>query len=133
MKATSVTEYLIDNGKQIQSKLDAMCRHIELLSNLEGGSLHIGVSPVIEQLFFPKVLMDFVEETKNVEISFKVDLPDKLKQGVLDGELDIAVGPFAQDELPQELNFEEVKKEAVVFVVRPGHPLLDGDKPVSYK
>lgn len=133
MKPTTVTEYLIDNGKQIQTKLDAMCRHVELLSNLEGGTLHVGVSPVIEQLFFPKVLMDFVEDTKDVEISFKVDVPEKLKQGVLDGELDIAIGPFAEDELPQDLAFQQIKNEAVVYIVRPDHPITKKSSKISYK
>lgn len=128
MKPTEITNYLINNGKQIQSKLDAMCRHVELLSNLEGGTLNIGVSPIIEQLFFPKVLMDFVEDSKNVEITFQVELPDKLQQGVIDGEIDIAIGPFAPSELAHELVVTEVKDDFLIFVVRAGHPvsLLDG-------
>ncbi|WP_218061284.1 LysR family transcriptional regulator [Pseudoalteromonas luteoviolacea] len=131
MKPTDVTNYLISNGKQIQSKLDAMCRHVELLSNLEGGTLNIGVSPIIEQLFFPKVLMDFVEDSNNVEISFQVALPDKLQQGILDGDLDIAIGPFVRGELPQEWVITEVKNESLIFVVRAGHPILKSRGPVS--
>lgn len=133
MKPTSIAEYLIENGKQIQSKLDAMCRHVELLSALEGGTLHIGVSPVIEQLYFPKVLLDFVEETKDIEISFEVDRPETLKQRVLDGEIDIAVGPFDAGEISDDLVISEFKREEVITVVRPGHPLLNTPTPIAYK
>ena len=133
MKPTSVTEYLIDNGEQIRAKLDAMCRHVELLSNLEGGKINIGVSPVVEQLLFPKVLMDFVEESKNVEISFEVDLPEKLPQLVLNGSIDIGIGPAFPETLSSELMIREIKSAEVVFVVRAEHPLskVKGTLPVS--
>lgn len=124
MKPTEIANYLIHQGQHIQSQLSAICRHVELLSNLEGGSLHIGVSPVVEQLLFPQVLLDFIAETTNVEISFKVEVPEKLQQAVIAGELDIAVGPFLVHELPQELFISEVSSEPVIFVVRPEHPIV---------
>ena len=132
MVPTDVTRYLISNGKQIQSKLEAMCRHVELLSNLEGGSLHIGVSPIIEQLFFPAVLLDFLNETQDVEISFKVDEPSALKQEVIDGNIDIAIGPFDIETLPNELVVREVNKGAIVFVVRASHPIQSNPTPIPY-
>lgn len=125
MKPTEATIYLIDNGEQIRAKLDSMCRHIELLSNLEGGSLNIGVSSIVEQLFFPKVLMDFVEETRHVEISFQVMKPELLQGAVLSGAIDIAIGPFVEAQLSPELVVTKIKEEPLVFVVRAGHPLAD--------
>lgn len=131
MKPTRITEYLIENGQNLQSQLDSLCRHVELLANLEGGSLKIGVSPVIEQLLFPKVLLDFIEETQNVEISFRVDSPEALVKATLSGEVDVAIGPYASDELPLDLAISEVDTASVIFVVRPGHPLLPQDNPVT--
>ncbi len=131
MKPTDVALYLIQNGAQIQTKLDAMCRHVELLTSLEGGSIHIGVSPVIEQLYFPKVLLDFIEDTNNVQITFKVDSPEKLQCAVMDGELDIAIGPFEIAELPQDFYVSEIANSYAVFVVRPDHPILTKSSPLS--
>lgn len=131
MKTTQVTDYLINNGQQIQSQLDAMRRHVQLLSDLEGGELHIGVSPVIEQIYFPKVLLDFVEESKNIKISFRVEKTKTLIEHVANGELDIAIGPFESEAIPTDLNFTQIQSEPIVFVVRQGHPILANGKPAE--
>lgn len=123
MRPTAIASYLIDSGEQLRAKLDTLCRHVELLSNLEGGTLKIGVSPIVEQLLFPKVLLDFVEESNNVEISFKVDLPQKLPGLVLNGEIDIGIGPALPQERSCELVIRKVQSAHIVFVVRAGHPL----------
>lgn len=130
MQPTHIANYLISGGKQIQTKLDAMCRHVELLSNLEGGTLHIGVSPIAEQLFFPNVLLDFIEETNNVEISFKVEQPGKLHQSVQDGEIDIAIGPLTDDFPSNELVATKAKDADIVFIVRQDHPVLALPQPI---
>lgn len=131
MQPTEIANYLIGNGKKIQSQLDAMCRHVELMSNLEGGKLSIGVSTIIEQILFPDVLLDFVKETQKVEISFQVEKPEKLPQALIDGEIDIAIGPFNIEELPADLIITKVKEAPVVFVVRPEHPVLQEASPIS--
>ncbi|WP_415894741.1 LysR family transcriptional regulator [Neptuniibacter sp. PT34_22] len=127
MNPTAIASYLIESGEQLRAKLDTLCRHVELLSNLEGGTLKIGVSPIVEQLLFPKVLMDFVEESNNVEISFKVDLPQKIPSLVLNGEIDIGIGPALPQERASELVIRKVQSARIVFVVRDGHPLTESN------
>lgn len=133
MTATDITHYLINQGQGIQRKLDHMVRHVELLSNLEGGSINIGVSPIIEQLYFPKVLLDLVEETKNVQVSFKVESPDKLHQTLLDGEIDIAIGPISDQQALAELTAMKLTHADVIFVVRAGHPLTHRKTPIAFQ
>ena len=127
MTPTSAASYLIENGKQIQGKLDAMCRHVELLSELQGGSLNIGAGPISEQLFFPKVLVDFLEDTRDVKTVLRIGVTDELLAMVIDGQLDIAIGPFEPSELPKDLLVTPLRTEQIIFVVRPGHPLANKD------
>lgn len=127
MKATPVAHYLIDNGQQVQARLNAMCRHVERLSNLEGGSLNVGLGPVIEQLYFPDVLLDFINQTNKVQLSLKVESSSVLLSMIQDGHLDIAIGPFVYDEIPKELVISPVQSAPIIFVARPQHPILQTD------
>ncbi|MFN3015750.1 LysR family transcriptional regulator [Vibrio coralliilyticus] len=128
MQPTDVTNYLIKNGQLVQAKLDSMCRHVERLASLEGGKLNIGVGPIIEQLYFPKVLLDFVEQTSQVKTLLKTANASELLTMTMDGHLDIAVGPFNIDDLPNELISAPVQGAPIVFVARPEHPLFSDKK-----
>ncbi|AXN33953.1 LysR family transcriptional regulator [Vibrio coralliilyticus] len=128
MQPTDVTNYLIKNGQLVQAKLDSMCRHVERLASLEGGKLNIGVGPIIEQLYFPKVLLDFVEQTSQVKTLLKTANASELLTMTMDGHLDVAVGPFNIDDLPNELISAPVQGAPIVFVARPEHPLFSDKK-----
>ena len=125
MKPTDVANYLINNGQLVQAKLDSMCRHVERLASLQGGTLNVGVGPIIEQLYFPQVLLDFVEATKDVKMKLKTANAAELLQMVVEGHMDLAIGPIAADELPNDLVISPLINAPIIFVGRPGHPLLD--------
>ncbi|MCG9681599.1 LysR family transcriptional regulator [Vibrio sp. Isolate23] len=128
MQPTDVTNYLIKNGQLVQAKLDSMCRHVERLASLEGGKLNIGVGPLIEQLYFPKLLLDFVEQTSQVKTLLKTANASELLTMTMDGHLDVAVGPFNIDDLPNELISAPVQGAPIAFVARPEHPLFSDKK-----
>lgn len=131
VKPTAISDYLIQGGEQLQTRMDAMCRHVALLSKLEAGSLNIGVSPIAEPLFFPQLLLDFIQQTHNVEISLRVERPDRLLQAVEEGEIDIAIGPNTDQQTPPELFVTPLQPLPMVFVARPEHPLANQPTPVS--
>lgn len=131
MKATPIAQYLIDNGQQVQTRLNAMCRHIERLSNLEGGSLNVGLGPVVEQLYFPEVLLAFIEQTNDVQLSLKVESSSKLLTMLEDGDIDLAIGPFSPSELPKGLTYTPVQSAPIIFVANPNHPLISGKQKLT--
>lgn len=125
MKATPIATYLVESGERIQESLDSMFRHVEMLSELQGGSLHIGVGPIIEQLYFPDVLLDFIHETSNVKIRMYTETEERLVQMLRSGQIDIAIGPFNPQELEEDFIVSPVQSAKLVAIAHPDHPLLD--------
>lgn len=128
MLPTEPATFIIQNGMEVRAKLNSMQRHIEMLSNLEGGNLKIGVGPIIEQLYFPKVLLDLTEETKNLKISIVTEPPQKLVEHLKKGFLDVIVGPFTKEDLPDDFTVIPIQRANIILIARSGHPLLQEDK-----
>lgn len=131
MMPTDAALYIIAQGQQITPQLKAVQRHIELMANLEAGELNIGIGPIIEQLYFPKVLLDFTEETENIQISLKTDNPKNLITMLSSGEMDIVLGPFSTEELDEPLIASPIQSSKIITVARAGHPVLTDPAPVS--
>lgn len=133
MMPTDAAIYIIEQGHKLTPELNAIQRHIELMANLEAGELNIGIGPIIEQLYFPKVLLDFTEETNNIQISLKTDSPHNLIKMLSSGEMDIVLGPFSIDKLDETLLASPIQASKIITVARPGHPLLSKPAPVLGK
>lgn len=132
MLPTDAAKLIIERGKKLSYELNTIERHIELMTNLEEGTLNVGIGPIIEQLYFPKMLLDFTEETRNIKVSLRTDSSSNLLNMLLNGELDIALGPFSKDNLDEDLVVSPIQECKLVTVVRPGHPLLEKPEPVSW-
>lgn len=126
MSPTPAANYLISQGADIKDKLRVMERHIEMLANIEGGSLNIGVGPIIEQLYFPQVLLDFIAETTNVSINIQTESAKNMLEKLKKGELDVAIGPFFSQNLPDDFVIKKIDSATIIIVVRANHPLLTG-------
>lgn len=124
MQPTEVADYLIQNGQLVQAKLDSMVRHVERLASLEGGTLNVGVGPIIEQLYYPDVLLAFVKATNNIQMQLKTANSNALLKMIIDGHIDIAVGPFNKEALPDDLVCAPLQGAPVIFAAKPSHPLI---------
>ena len=92
------------------------------------GTLNIGVGPIIEQIYFPKVLLDFTEETSNVRITLTTDSGERLLQLIQEGSIDVGIGPFRKSDIPEDLISRSVQSANIILVCRSGHPVLDDIK-----
>lgn len=124
MIATEVASYIIAKGEGLTSQINVIERQVEMMASLLSGSLSVGVGPIIEQLFFPKVILDFVEETRNVELSLRTESAEQLLELLAAGEIDIAIGPFATNELNGEYQVFPVKTSEIILVARSDHPIF---------
>ena len=131
MIPTEAASYLISNAKHIQSKLDSMRRHIERLAELQTGSLHIGIGPITEQVLFPDALITLTNQTSNLSISLHTEYSERILEMVQDGSVDLGIGPFHIESLPEELISFPVIAEKIIFVARPEHPVFDKKEVLS--
>lgn len=129
MMPTEAATYLISNSKHIQAKLDSMRRHVERLSDLQTGALNIGIGPITEQVYFPKALLDFTQQTANIKISLYTESSERLLTMVEDGTVDLGIGPFQVDALPEDFLVFSIKSAKIIFLAREQHPIFDSDTP----
>ncbi|MCG8610559.1 MAG: LysR family transcriptional regulator [Pseudomonadales bacterium] len=123
MVPTQAAKLILEEGVDLRNQMGFIERQLELMANLIGGTVKIGVGPIIEQIMLPKVLLDFADQS----YQFKVSVVTLSQQGLLNqlrtSEIDLAIGPFADDEVPDEYVVPLQTSDKIVVAVREGHKL----------
>ena len=112
MVPTEAAKYLLAEATELRAQLSAIERQLALRANHVGGTVNIGVGPIIEQFILPKVLLDFAEQDYKFKISAIAVSADSLLEQLNTGAIDIAVGPFIQDEVPQDFDVRLTTNES---------------------
>lgn len=127
MAPTEAAKFLLREGDELRTQLSIIERKLELMASQVGGIVKIGVGPIIEQIILPKVLLDFSEQ----DYQFKISVVTLSQRALLDqlkrGEIDLAIGPFADDEVPDEFSAPLSISDKIVGAVRVGHELASRD------
>lgn len=125
MVPTEAAKYLLSEATELRAQLSVIERQLALRANHVGGTVNVGVGPIIEQFILPKVLLDFAEQDYKFKISAIAVSADSLLEQLNTGAIDIAVGPFIQEEVPQDFEVRLTTSEDLVVAVRPSHPLSE--------
>ena len=129
---TKIAEYIVENARPLQRHLNAIERYVELSTQLEAGSINVGVGPIIEQLLIPEALARFIETTGDVDISIVTETDAALVQMFENSELDVIIGPFDQAawETKGVLTYPMISDD-IVAVARTNHPIFSSDEPIE--
>ena len=97
---------------------------------MQGGPmLVVGALLGVAAQFMPKAIMEF-QETHNTVIRIITGPNATMLNQLRIGEMDLVVGRLASPKRMQGLSFTHLYSEPLVFVARPGHPLV-GAEPVD--
>lgn len=122
---TDVATYILSKAEPLRDQLSEIERHVELMTQLETGSLRLGVGPIIEQVLLPHVLPRFLDTTGDVQISIVTEDDDKLLALFNASEVDVIVGPFRASEWEKrDIVSISMVKDHVIAVARKGHPVF---------
>lgn len=89
-----------------------------------GPPLRIGALPTASASLMPEAVAEFLKAGTGSRVTIVTGENRWLLDALRIGELDLVVGRLAAPERMTGLHFEPLYAEEVVFVVRPGHPLL---------
>lgn len=90
--------------------------------------LTVGALPSVAAGLMPRVAAEFCQMAPDTTLRI-VDGPhDFLIGGLRDGRHDLVIGRLGTPEILTGLSFTQIYNDSVVFVVRPGHPLLDAPR-----
>lgn len=90
-----------------------------------GPTIRVGALPTGSTRIMPQAMRLFLGEDTGSRVKIVTGENAVLFEQLRGGELDLVVGRLAPPETMTGLSFEHLYSEQVVFVVRPGHPLLD--------
>lgn len=128
MVPTRAAKLLISEGEELSSLMSGIERKLELMSNKVGGTVRVGVGPIIEQIILPKVLLDFVDQNYRFKIAVTTMSQQMLLDQLRNSEIDMAIGPFSSEEVPDDVVVPLETSDKLIVVVRNGHELLAQDK-----
>lgn len=128
MAPTEAARFLLREGDELRTQLSIIERELELMANKVGGVVRIGVGPIISQIMLPKVLLDFSEQDYQFRVSVVTLSQEALASQLRQSEIDIAIGPFSDDEIPDEFSAPLCTSDKIVVAVRAGHKLASRKK-----
>lgn len=110
------------------ASLTALRQGVDSVSQAQargGHTLAIGALPTSANRIMPQAVLRAKAEGLGATLRIITGPNELLLQELRQGDLDLVVGRLAAPRQMQALAFEYLYSEEVVFVVRPGHPLLD--------
>ncbi len=125
MTPTAAANLLIQKSSILMLHLQNLERELELMADMTGMKINIGVGPIVEQIILPNVLLDFSEKDLPFKIAVVTESPKALLKQLADSKIDLAIGPFKSDEVDEQYKVVLAAEEPLVVAVRPGHPLSE--------
>ncbi|MFB9948524.1 pca operon transcription factor PcaQ [Rhizobium puerariae] len=92
--------------------------------------VRVGALPTVSTRVMPRAMTLFLAEKTGSRVKIVTGDNAVLMEQLRIGDLDLVVGRLASPEKMTGLSFEHLYSEQVVFVVRPGHPLLGGKRSI---
>lgn len=121
--ATPAARFIMNESEGLTIQLHNLERQLELMAGMVGGVVKIGVGPIAEQFLMSKVLLDFAERDYKFKISVVTMAVDTLVDHLASSQIDIAVGIFSKDSVPEGYLTPLKVNEKMVVAVRSGHEL----------
>lgn len=117
-------EYLARRAEPLLHEVAALMREVEQRSRGELGQLTIAVGSATHLKPLPEVIRQSAAEFPNLQIVVKRVASDELARQVQEGVCDISFSRAENAEAYPDLMRIKLFTTDVIFVVRPGHPLL---------
>jgi DNA-binding transcriptional LysR family regulator len=125
LKPTPQSLALIEHARRIQSQLDTARDEMAVMRDGGTGLVTIGTSGASAADTVPRAVLKLLAKAPQTQVRLLESTMDRLLQQLSRGELDIVVGRSMPEYSHSGIRSEELYKESIHLVVRPGHPLLE--------
>jgi len=123
---TPYGEVLIDHASRIDAQLDRARGDMAALREGKSGRVVIGASGVAASDTVPLAILRILDAMPQARVSLVEGTTDRLLEQLAQGHLDIVLGRADSGLDDPTLEMEELFFDPILFIVRPGHPLLAG-------
>lgn len=123
MRLTAAGHILLKRSRQMAVMVDETAREMKEYADGLKGELRLGFAPALAQHLMPLLYGQLLAEAPAVSVKQTVAANDSLFDGLLDGKLDLLVGPMRENDADFEC--EQIAEDTVVVMAREGHPIFD--------
>ncbi len=110
IRTTDVGQQIIAQAQKIIDDVNELRSKANLLNNILGGKINIGIIPTVSAFILPTEIFDFLQHNSKIEMNVKEMTTENIIKMLKSGELDagIIATPYdAADEFYQEFLFNE--------------------------
>ena len=132
IRLTPAGKALLEPSRNVRTALDSAAQAIVNHRRLQGAALRIAATPTLAHYFLPRHVAAFQRRHGEVPVHLKGGLCDGREAADADWDLLFLEGHLDHRHLPPHYALHPWRKEPIVCVVAPGHPLL-GATPVAWR
>ena len=110
IRTTDVGVQIIEQAKKVIDSINELRNKADLLNNVLGGKINLGIIPTVSTYILPAEIFDFLKKNPKIEMNVKEITTENVIKGLKSGELDagIIATPYdAASEFYQEFLFNE--------------------------
>lgn len=110
IRTTDVGVQIIEHAKKVIDSVNELRNKADLLNNVLGGKINLGIIPTVSTYILPAEIFDFLKKNPKIEMNVKEITTENVIKGLKSGELDagIIATPYdAANEFYQEFLFNE--------------------------
>ncbi len=120
-EVTDAGKIVMEYAKKMIALMNEMTTTLSDMTNLQHGSIHIGIPPIVGSLFFPKVIAEFHKAFSNIKIDITEYAAPRLTKKVLDGEIELGIAVLPIEET--DFQIYPIVSEEMKLLVHIDHPL----------
>jgi DNA-binding transcriptional LysR family regulator len=129
MRLTPAGHILLKRSRQMTVMVDETSREMKDYADGLQGEVRLGCAPTLAQHLMPVVFGRLLSEAPHIGVKLTVATNDSLLDGLLDGELDLVVGPMLDNDADFEC--ERIAEDTVVVMARQGHPVFGAPRTLA--
>lgn len=127
VRPTACGSTLLQDAQALFSGVESLEKRLRQLAGIETGTLRVGLAPSVAPLAAERLLPKLVAQHPDVSLEVQVSQADRLRDRLVRGELDLAVGLATAFAAHGGLEVETLYRETLQWWSRAGHPLDGAD------
>ncbi|WP_368657845.1 LysR family transcriptional regulator [Metabacillus halosaccharovorans] len=127
-KTSEITDagfIVMQYAQKILLQIDEMTTILNDLTELQRGTIRVGIPPIIGSLYFPSVMAEFHKQYPNITINITEYGGAKVVKSVEEGEIELGVAVLPVDE--DMFNIYPIVEDGMKLLLHHQHPLADRD------
>lgn len=124
---TTIGTAFVARARAVLGEIGQAANDVDDLVHARAGKVRVGTHLAGASLLLPKAIAQLKRRSPDITVIVREATPDVLSEELLIGDLDLMVSRLRPTALDPRLHSEDLYREPIAVVTRPGHPALSRD------